>query len=267
MKDFIKCYGEWALIAGAAEGIGVAFTEQVAGKKMNIIMVDIKGPAMEELAANVERLYGIKTIRVVLDLTEKDAWIKCMNAINSLDCRLMVYVSAYSPVNVFLDNSPDELDKFLDLNSRTPMKMVLEFGKRVKNTKHSGIILMSSLAGLIGPQYTAPYAATKAFTNIFGEALYHELKRYHTDVLVCCAGPVSTPTYWSSQPAHRNTHSKVLDPAKVAAFALKNLGKKALCIPGWKNRLSFYLLMRILPRKTAAKLVNTTIAKMYPQFR
>jgi uncharacterized protein len=263
MKDFVKRYGEWALIAGAAEGIGGAFTEKVAAKKMNIIMVDIKGTSLEKLADRVEKIHGIKTVRIVLDLSEKDAWIKCMNAIENLDCRLLIYVPAYSPVKLFLENSPEELDKFLDLNTRTPMKIVLEFGKKVKDKKQSGIILMSSLAGLIGPQYTAPYAGTKAFTNLFGEALHHEFKRYNTDVLVCCAGPVSTPSYWSSMSSQNKTDSNVLAPLMVAEYALKKLGKKAICIPGWRNRLAFFFLTRFLPRKTSGYLVNKTMARLY----
>jgi hypothetical protein len=267
MKDFTEYYGKWALIAGAAEGIGAAFTEALASRKINIIMVDIQKSSMMELAARMEKIYGIRTVQLVMDLSEEDAWLKCISTIEDRDCRLLIYIPAYSPVKFFSDNTPAELDKFINLNCRTPMKLVLEFARRVMKTEPSGIVLMSSLAGLIGPQFTAPYAATKAFTNILGEALHHEFKRINMDVTVCCAGPTTTPTYWSSQPIHKNKHPDVMDPSYVAEFALKKLGKKAICIPGWKNRLSFYLLMHILPRKTAANLVNTAIAKMYPQFR
>jgi uncharacterized protein len=267
MKDFVKRYGDWALIAGAAEGLGAAFTEKVAAMKINVIMADIQGTSMKDLAMKVEKAHGIKTIQIEVDLAEEDAWMKCLKAVENLDCRLMIYLPAFSPVKLFTDTTPAEVDRYIDLNCRTPIKMVLEFGKRVMNKEGSGIILMSSLAGLIGPQYTAPYAGTKAFTNIFGEALHHEFKRYKSDVLVCCAGPVSTITYWSSKPAQKKTDSNILDPFVVAEYALKNLGKKAICIPGWRNRVSFYLLNHILPRKTSSFLVNKAMKKLYPQFQ
>jgi len=267
MKDFTNWQGKWALIAGAAEGIGAAFTSAVAAKKMNIIMVDIRESSMNELSANVKRIYGISTIQIVQDLSEEDAWKKCMEAVKTLDCCLLIYVPAYSAVKLFLDNTPAELDKFINLNCRTPMKMVLDFTRKVKDEKQSGIILMSSLAGLIGPQFTSPYAATKAFNIIFGEAISHEFKRYHIAVTVCCAGPVSTPSYWSSQPDHPGKHPNILDPDFVAESALKKLGRKAICLPGWKNRLIFYFLTRFLPRKIAASLVNGAMVKRYPQFK
>jgi uncharacterized protein len=266
MKDFTEWQGKWALIAGAAEGIGAAFTVAVAAKGMNIIMVDVLGSSLKELASKVEKDHRISTVQLEFDLSEEKAWIKCMNAIENLDCRLLIYVPAYSPVKLFTDNTPDELDKFINLNCRTPVKMVLGFAKRVGEEKPGGIILMSSLAGLTGPQFTAPYAATKAFTNIFGEALYYEFKRNSIDMTVCCAGPVSTPAYWSSQPHHRGRHPDILDPGFVAEFTLENLGKKAICIPGWKNRLIFFFLTRLLPRKTTGYIVNKAITKRYPQF-
>jgi short-subunit dehydrogenase len=267
MKDFTKCYGTWVLIAGAAEGLGAAFTEAVARKKVNIIMVDIKRSSLEELALKMEKIYGVRTIQLVMDLSLEDSVMKCMHALGDLDCRLLIYIPAHSPVKLFLHNTEEELDKYINLNALTPMKLVLGFANRVKEEKHSGIVLMSSLAGLTGPQYTAPYAATKAFTNTLGEALYYEFKRYNTDVLVCCAGPVSTPTYWGSQPAQKKTDSNVLDPSVVAEYALKKLGKQAICIPGWRNRLVFFFLLHFLPRKTASYLVNKAMARLYPQFK
>jgi short-subunit dehydrogenase len=55
-----------------------------------------------------------------------------------------------------------------------------------------------------------------------------------------------------------------MQPGEVAAYALKMLGKRSFCIPGWKNRLFYYFLTRVLPRKTAGNLVSKSMTKMYP---
>jgi len=255
-------YGEWALVAGAAEGIGEAFIEALAKKGLNLVMVDFNTEAMHILAERMKKTYPVKIIEIGQDLSEKDAWMNSMKAIRDLDCRLLVYTPAYSKIKGFLSNSSDELDKYIDLNARTPIHFVHAFISSVKDKKPAGIILISSLAGLIGPPYSAPYAATKAFNIVLGESLYSEFREKGIDITVCCAGQTSTPTYLSSNPSAGNWPG-VMDPADVTEYALKNLGKKAICIPGWKNRVSYFLLTHLFSRKSAARIVCKSMKEIY----
>ena len=48
MNGKTDCYGEWALISGAAEGLGAAFAKALAARKLNLIMVDHKEPVLNE---------------------------------------------------------------------------------------------------------------------------------------------------------------------------------------------------------------------------
>jgi uncharacterized protein len=256
-------YGEWALVAGAAEGIGEAFTEALAKMGMNLVIVDSNREAMHILAEKMREPNSIKIIEIKQDLSEKEAWMNCMKAIRDLDCRLLIYTPAYSKIKGFLSNSPDELDKYIDLNARTPIHLVHAFISSVKDKKPAGMILMSSLAGLIGPPYSAPYAATKAFNIVLGESLCSEFRGKGIDITVCCAGQTSTPTYLSSTPSKTDNWPGVMDPLDVAEYALKNLGKKAICIPGWKNRVSYFLLTHLFSRKTAAKIVCNSMKGLY----
>ncbi len=261
MKDFLKCYGSWSLIAGAAEGIGAAFAEALASKGMNIIMVDSNEQAMKELSERMIRNNRINVIAVLQDLSEKTAWQKCMDVIRDLDCRLLIYVPAYSKVQPFITNTPDDIDRYLDLNCRTPSKMVLEFAKRLKDKGHGGIILMSSLAGHIGTPYVAAYAATKAFNTILAESLSGEFSNSRIDITVCCAGPTRTPTYLANLRGAPTGGSTLMDPAIVANYALKNLGKKTVCIPGFRNRFYYFLLTRILPRRYSAAIIKWVMSE------
>jgi len=267
METFSDRYGIWALVAGAAEGIGASFCDALAFRKMNLVMVDIKEQSLRETAERIENFYHVKTLLLVQDLSEEDAWVKCMNLIEALDCRLLIYVPAYSPVKSFQNNSPAELEKYLKLNSVTPLKLVHAFAERIKTSGSGGIVLMSSLAGLIGPKFVAPYAATKAFTIVLAESLFYELRPQGIAIIACCAGPTSTPTYWSSLSYDKKIAREVMEPAKVAACALKNLGRKAICIPGWKNRFFYLILLHLLPRKIAGSFVSQTMGKMYSSIR
>jgi short-subunit dehydrogenase len=264
MKGTFSRFGEWALVAGAAEGIGAAFSTLLAEHGMNLIMADIKAASLNSLADELEKNCRIRTIRIHRDLSAGNAGIECLREAGDIDFRLMVYVPAFSRVGKFPEYSEDEIDRFLSLNIKTPVQMVHSFLQKRQKEKTCGIILMSSLAGMLGPALVAPYAGTKAFTIAFSESLFYELKEEGVEILACCAGPTSTPTYWSSKPGNRNTMIEVMKPADVAEYALRMLGRRPVCIPGWKNRLAYLLLTRILSRNIAAGIVSKSMKRMYP---
>ena len=122
---------------------------------------------------------------------------------------------------------------------------------------------MSSLAGLIGMREVSVYAATKAFTWNLAEALYHELKEHEIDVFGCIVGATSTETYLNTNPKYQGIKPQVQKPEEVAEFALKKLGSGPLSISGFGNKINYFFLTRILPRKWSARIANDVIKKMY----
>jgi short-subunit dehydrogenase len=263
MNNLVSRYGNWAFIAGAAEGIGAAFSTALARQGMYLIMVDKNLLALNALADELEQTHRIKTLRIFQDLSEENAGNSCLDKVKDVNFRLMIYIPAFSPVGRFTEYQAEDIDRFLSLNVRTPVHLLHTFLKSRPEDQRCGVILMSSLAGMLGPALAAPYAATKAFSLVLSESLFYELKEDKVDVLACCAGPTSTPTYWSSNPGKQNKLLGIMQPTEVAEYALKKLGKRSFCIPGWKNRLFYYFLTRIIPRKTAGNLVNRSMTKMY----
>lgn len=264
MASLTERYGKWALVAGAAEGLGEGFCTVLAASGFNIILADRNAAAMHTLATRMEKEYAIETLEVHVDLADADAVKKCMEPANRTGCRLLVYVAGWSRVCRFTELDPSELDGFLSVNTRTLLHLVHGFSKRpVPGGKRGGILLVSSLAGLIGPQYVATYAATKAFSIRLAEALHHELQQQDIDITACCSGTVSTPTYWKSKPSFDRMKPLVMESVDVAAYALNKLGKRVTCIPGLTNRLQYFLLMNLMPLRQARRLVNSAMKKMY----
>jgi uncharacterized protein len=252
------------MVAGAAEGLGKAFCEELARHGMNIILVDKNEDGMESLAKRLESIFRIHTKRLTLDLAVSDAPERCIEAMNGLDCRLVVYNAAYSRVKTFLSADLAELDLYINVNTRTPIKLVYSFAGKLKATGNSGgILLMSSLAGIWGTRFVAAYSGTKAFNLKLAEALSNEFKPYRIDISACCAGATATPGYLGTDPLDSFFKPSVMDPAKVASIALKNLGKKTMIIPGFFNRMSYFLLTRILPHSVASKIVNQAMGRTY----
>jgi uncharacterized protein len=263
-EEFKSKYGEWALVAGAAEGIGEGFSEELAKKGVNLVMIDFNGNVLHNLSEKLKERYKIETREIVLDLTQKDSPEICIQAIVGLDCRLLIYIPAYSRVKPFLSHQPEELDNYINLNARTPLHLVHSFILAKKDEKSTGILLMASLAGLIGSVYLAPYSATKAFSILLAESLGSEYSNSNFYISVCCAGQTSTPAYWSSKPSSSINWPPVMDPGKVAEYALRKLGRKTILIPGWQNRISFFILSRILPRSLSAGIFRRSMKRIYP---
>jgi short-subunit dehydrogenase len=265
MKEIRERYGDWALIAGAAIGLGESFCTVLARQGINLLMIDNREEQLLNLSEKLVKEFGIQTIPFCVDLFQKDASDQIMEKIASVEIRLMIYVAAFSQIKKFENYTSIDLDHYINVNVLTPLKLVHAFSKRlISNDQAGGILLMSSLAGLLGMQYIVPYAASKAFTWNLAESLHHELKSYHVDVMACIAGATATEAYLGTNPRYGFIKPQVQQPSEVARLALKKLGKRALFIPGFSNRINYFILTRLLPRKMASYFANQTMKGMYP---
>jgi uncharacterized protein len=264
MTKFRERYGDWALVAGSAVGLGKSYCVALAEMGFNLFMIDHREDKVKFLADKLAKEYGIETIPFCIDLFQKDAVSLIMEKTSTIEIRLMIYVAAYSQIKKFGNYSSDDLDHYINVNVATQIKLVHAFSNLLIGKQQSGgILLMSSLAGLLGMQYIVPYAASKAFTWNLAESLHHELKPFNIDVMACIAGATATEAYLETNPQYGFIKPQVQQPSKVAKLALKNLGRKALFIPGFSNRFNYYILTRIMPRKMASYFANRTMQKMY----
>jgi len=257
-------YGDWALVAGAAEGLGKAFCCALANQGANLILVDKNTEAMIGLAEELEKKFHIQTKRVNIDLAQGEAAGRCLDEAMLYDCRLLIYIAAFSKISRFTDLGQKDLHQFVSVNISTLLYLIHGFSKAlISRRKPGGILIVSSLAGLIGPPYVAVYAASKAFSIILTESLSMELRKEGIDITVCCSGTVSTPTYWKGNPSFGKRKPAVMQPDAVARYALKKLGAKTMCIPGFKNRLQYFFLINLVPRRWALRLIHNAMNKMY----
>ena len=266
MKNDIKNkYGPWCLVAGAAEGLGKAFSRSLAASGMNLILVDLQKDQLDSLARQLETSFGIRAKTLHLDLASGDSVGLMMEAISETKCRLIIYNAAFSRVQKFMLNDPDMLDRYVDVNMRTPMQLIHAFCHLHSGGQDhkKGIILMSSLAGSWGTQLLAPYGGSKAFNHILAESLYYELKGEGFDVLACIAGATSTPGYLASLPQGKTKTRSTMHPDTVVEASLRSLGHKAFVVTGFKNKLIYFLMTRILPRRVSLRIMNRAVGNLY----
>lgn len=247
---FRERYGPWALVAGGSEGIGAAFAGALAARGLNLVLLARRIEPLQALAAALEARHGVEVRVEAQDLAAPDLAARVMAATGDLEIGLLVCSAAVSQLGAFLDLPLDDELAALDVNCRASVILARVLGERMRTRRRGGIVIMSSLAGLYGGPYVATYAATKAFGCLLAESLNAELRPLGVDVLACVAGPTRTPTY--QRQLGERMHP--MSPEAVVAAALSALGRRPRVIPGAKNRLITWLLLR-LPRSWVLPLI------------
>lgn len=250
---FNTTYGPWALVAGASEGLGAAFSEALATRGVNLILLARRLEKLEELAEKLRTAYSVEVIIHSIDLANFRA-VKHLVVHLEQSVGLLIYNAAYSPIGYFENIVEENLEQIVDVNIKAPLLLSKLLSSKMIERKQGGIVLMSSLAGAQGSPKIATYAASKAFNSILAEGLWHELKQHNIDVIASCAGAVSTPGYQNAQ--NTKTAPGTLSPSQVAEKTLNALGSGPTTIPGFTNKLAHLFLNRILPRKWAIAIMN-----------
>ena len=262
--NFKEKYGSTALIAGASEGIGFSFGEALAKAGMNIIMVARRKEPLEKAALEIEKKFSVKTFPVVCDLTEENALQNIQNAIGNTEINVLIYNAALSPIGPFLNLSEEEIEKVVSVNMLAPIKFVHSFGRQMMEKRKGAIVLMTSLAGTRGTGFLAMYSATKAFNQMFAEALWYEWKKKGVDMIACIAGATTTPGYIKSKPKSAGfVKTPLQEPNQVVEECLKKLGKTPSFISGGQNKMAAFFMNKILSRKMSINIMGDSIRKIY----
>ncbi len=256
-------YGPWALVAGASEGLGAEFARQLAARGLNLVLVARRAELLAQLAATLEAEARVEVVTAALDLGAPDLQERLATVVRGREIGLCVYNAAFSLIGPFLEQDLASKLRVIDVNCRGPLVLAHELGGLMAARGRGGIVLMSSLAGTQGSPHVATYAASKAFNLVLGESLWDELGARGVDVLTCRAGATRTPNFVASRP--RTGAAPVMDPAPVVVQALAALGRAPSMVPGWTNRFAAFFMGRLLPRRTAIRIMGRATRQMYRQ--
>lgn len=252
--DFRARYGPCALVAGAAVGLGAEYARQIAGRGLDLVMLDRDPAPLAAAAAAIRAAHGVGVHELVVDLARADLVEAVAAGLGTREIGLLVYNAAVGTVAPFLDLPPAQIDAMLAVNCRGPAQLARALAPAMVARGRGGIVLMSSMSGNVGSAQLAMYAGSKAFDLVFGDALWVELRPHGVDVLVVQPGSTRTPGWESSQPADGTT-LPVMEPADVVHEALDALGVEPLVIPGELNRQGAAGIAQ-LPRRQAIEFMS-----------
>jgi short-subunit dehydrogenase len=264
VSAFIARYGPWAVVAGASEGIGASFSQKLAARGFNLVLLARRIGPLEELASALRNAHGVEVRAHSIDLGSPEVAAELHAVTESLDVGLVIYNAAYSPIGAFIDIEVEEHLKAVDVNVLGMLRVSHYFGRRLAARGKGGMILMSSMSSFQGTAMVANYAATKAYDTILAEGLWRELGQRGVDVLGCIAGATLTPNYeGSTDKIPTSWLARPMKPDEVTEQALRDLGERPSGVSGRRNRFASVLLARLLPRRAAIEMVSKETEYMY----
>ncbi len=161
-----------------------------------------------------------------------------MKATRELEIGLLILVAgANTHSHKFLDGDLAEFHRVIDLNVSTPLALIHHYGQAMRSRQRGGIVVLGSLSGYLGSARHTVYGGVKAFSRIFAEGLWLELREHGVDVLELVLGVTRTPAMARVGLNFDAPGVVVAEPATVAREGLEWLGRGPVHIVSGNERI------------------------------
>lgn len=260
---FADRYGPWALVTGAANGLGAEFARQVAARGLNLVLVDVDAAGLQR-SAQALAATGRDVRTVATDLCRADFLDTIRPVIEGLEIGLLINNAGITTIGPFLERSAQQHLQVVDLNVRVPLLLSHALAPAMVQRRRGGILFVGSMSGLQGTAYVASYAATKAHNQILAEGLWAELQGHGVDVTGCMLGTIRTPGFINSKPQlDRAGAVPIMEVGPAVTAALESLGRGPRAVAGRLNRFLNLILQHGLPHARLIRLVSNSTAALY----
>uniref|UniRef100_A0A061QPS4 Beta-keto reductase n=1 Tax=Tetraselmis sp. GSL018 TaxID=582737 RepID=A0A061QPS4_9CHLO len=180
-KD-LKVYGKWAIVTGATDGIGKALCQELAKRRINVVLISRTESRLQELSSSLEDKYQIQTRYIVLDFTEpsEDVCRKVREATSELNLGILVNnVGMSYPHAEFLDLLDEKtIADIAQVNIHGTTQMIRGVLPKFLEKKRGAVLNVGSGAATVlpsDPLYSV-YAASKAYVEQLTRSLAVEYK-------------------------------------------------------------------------------------------
>jgi NAD(P)-dependent dehydrogenase (short-subunit alcohol dehydrogenase family) len=192
MKDFTD---QIAFITGGASGAGFGQAQVFGRAGAKVVIADVRAGAIEKAVADLKS-EGIAAHGIVLDITDRAAYARAADEVERLFGAPPTLLFNTAGVNSFgpVENSTyDDFDWIVGVNLGGVINGMVTFVPRmIKTGKPGHIVTTSSLGGLMGSAFAAPYSAAKAAVVNLMESYRQSLEKYGIGVSVVCPANIKS---------------------------------------------------------------------------
>ena len=207
MKNIFKCYQRYALVTGAASGMGRIYCQRLALMGYNIVAVDINRAGLEETMRIVNDQVAIsdtisaefksafKAISLIQDLSLKEAADIIFDKVSESGCEVEVLVNNAGIMYCqgIAETSERMLHLIMAVHMTTPLMLCRKFVAGMKERGCGYILNISSLASWMIWPGIGMYGATKRFVKNYSRELRIECQKTGVSVTNAYFGAVDTP--------------------------------------------------------------------------
>jgi len=250
-----------ALITGASFGIGLELARIFARENHNLVLVARSGDKLRQLASELEKAYGTRSLILAVDLTEPGAAAYVLDQTTRADVVVDVLVNnaGFGQYGLFADSDLEECLRQIQLNVTTLTHLTRLYLPGMIERKSGRILNVASTAGFMPGPLMAVYFATKAYVLHFSEAIANEL--HGSGVTVTCLCPGATTTEFHKRA--KATGQRLLKMGSMDARTVAEDGYRALMagkpvvISGSRNWL-IAQSVRFSPRRLVTAIARKT---------
>ena len=207
MKKNFKWYSRYALVTGAASGMGRIYSQELALKGYSVILVDINAAGLEETAAIVKQTVeasgkvpaevksSLNVMPLVQDLSTMDAADRIFEATEANGCEVEVLVNNAGVMYCqgIAETSERMLKLIMMVHMNTPLMLCRKYITGMKERKCGYILNISSLAAWMSWPGIGMYGNTKRFVRNYSRELRIECQFTGVSITNAYFGAVDTP--------------------------------------------------------------------------
>ncbi len=247
------------LVTGASSGLGLHIARQLALKHgANLVLVARREEKLRQLAQELASTAKVQVETLCADLSNLDDVDRVFQeAVREKELFGAVLNAGVTHFGRHDELTWDDFQKMLATNVQSVVRLTMHLVPYLEQRGHGGgILLVSSMAGLVPTAYQSAYSGTKAFLVNFGCGLHHELAERNVTITTFAPGGIQTEmTAGEKFNRLRSFLMPVEECASAAIDAFRN--RRYLATPGLSNRLG-YALTRVLPQRFVTGRVAAT---------
>jgi len=188
--------GKRCLITGAASGIGRATAVAAAGQGGELFLTDRNGEGLEQVAAEIRGAGGTVSHFATVDLVDHDAVVALAAEVHAIapSMDVVMNIAGISTWGKIEQLEHDHWRRTIEINLMGPISVLECFVPPMIEARRGGhVVNVSSVAGLFGLPWHAPYSASKFGLRGVSEVLRFDLRKHGIGVSLVCPGAVKTP--------------------------------------------------------------------------
>lgn len=247
----IRNHTSYALITGAASGMGRIYAIKLARMGYNVVIVDINAAGLAETAAKVKETSEASVLEVVQDLSTMDAADKVFEATEAAGCVVEVLVNNAGVMYCqgIAETSESMLKLIMMVHMHTPMMLCRKYVGGMKERGCGYILNISSLAAWMSWPGIGMYGNTKMFVRNYSRELRIECQKTGVSVTNAYFGAVDTPLIPLKDSLRKLARclTVMITPEKATERALRaTFRRRRGTMPGLLNKI-FLPFIIILP--------------------